>query len=237
MKTSRYHWAIVVVAFVFGLMLAVQFRAQDQVVNDPTVERTEKLSEQIEQKKADVEALQAKVDAMRLQLEEAADEPELKALQRELTAAGILAGTTPVTGPGLEVTLKDSDIVLQPGQQQNPNLYVLHDEDVLKVLNELKAAGAEVLAINDQRLIATSEIRCIGPVILVNDNKRLAPPYVITAIGNPDTLYNSLYMKNGVVDSLKVWGIQVNAKKMKEVTIPGYDGVITHNGVRGEERT
>ncbi len=234
MQIKSYYWAITLVALILGFMLAVQFRVNVQLENDPTLERTEKLTAQIEEKKKAVEELQNKVDSMRLKLEEAADEPEMKALQKELTFAGILAGVTPVSGPGLEIALNDSNAALQPGQ--NPNLFVLHDEDVLKILNELKAAGAEALAINDQRLIATSEIRCIGPTILVNGNKRISAPFIITAIGDPDTLYNSLYMKNGVVDSLKIWGIQVSAKKVNEIVIPSYNGAITYSQLNGGEK-
>lgn len=231
MKVKSYYWAILIVAMVFGLMLAFQFRAQDGI-NDPAIERTTKLNAELEQKKKDLADLQAKVENLRLSLEKEASRPELAALRRDLKAAGILAGVTPVKGPGIEVTLNDSNIALKP--DQNPNLYVLHDEDVLKVLNELKAAGAEALAINDQRMVATSEIRCIGPTILTNGNKRLAVPFVIKAVGDPDTLYNSLFMKGGVAENLKYWGIQINAKKVKEIHIPAYSGVMNldHKGGR-----
>ena len=63
-------------------------------------------------------------------------------------------------------------------------MYIIHDEDLLRVLNELCAAGAEAISINDQRIVATTEVRCAGPTVSVN-NVRSAPPYVIKAIGNP----------------------------------------------------
>ncbi|WP_031513431.1 DUF881 domain-containing protein [Desulfofalx alkaliphila] len=233
MKVKGYLWGIALVAVVFGFMLAMQLKAD--TVEDPSLESTNRLAEQIEQRQKDVQELQEKVDNMRLALEEAANQPELRTIQRQLSTASIMAGVTPVTGPGIEVVLNDSNVVLQPGQ--NPNLYVLHDEDVLKVLNELKAAGAEALALNDQRMIATSEIRCTGPTILTNGNKRLAAPFVITAIGDPDTLYNALFMKGGVAEQLKFWGIQVSAKKMKEVVIPSYGGAISYDLNVGGERS
>jgi uncharacterized protein YlxW (UPF0749 family) len=93
----------------------------------------------------------------------------------------------------------------------------------LKVVNELKAAGAEALSINGQRIISTSEIRCAGPTVSVN-NVRSAPPYVIQAIGNPQTLDASLKMRGGVVETLKFWGIQVQTAIEKNLVIPGYNG-------------
>ena len=69
--------------------------------------------------------------------------------------------------------MKDSLKPIQSGE--NPNLYVIHDEDILRIVNELRAGGAEAIAINDQRLIGTSEIRCSGPTITVNGKGFGAP--------------------------------------------------------------
>ena len=90
----------------------------------------------------------------------------------------------------------------------NTNLYIIHDEDILKVINELRAAGAEAISLNDQRLISTSEIRCAGPTISVN-NTRVAAPFVIKAIGNAKSMEDAIKMRGGVAETLSVWGIQV----------------------------
>ena len=66
-------------------------------------------------------------------------------------------------------------------------MYIIHDDDLLRVINELRAAGAEAIAINGERIVAMSEIRCAGPTLSVNNN-RSAPPYEIKAIGNPNNL-------------------------------------------------
>nr|WP_315988771.1 DUF881 domain-containing protein [Desulforamulus aquiferis] len=76
-------------------------------------------------------------------------------------------------------------------------------------------------------MIATSEIRCIGPTILTNKNKRLPAPFTIKAIGNPQTLENSLFMKGGVVEQLKIWGIQVQVRKQTNLDVPGFSGAIS----------
>ncbi|MBO8136630.1 MAG: DUF881 domain-containing protein [Desulfotomaculum sp.] len=232
MGIKKYQWAITMAALLFGLVLGLQFQVNESLQQDTTTERIERLAQQIEHKKMELKTLQAQVEELRKKLDQETERPELRRIKNKINEVGILAGTVPAAGPGIEVTLNDSDAVLEPGE--NPNLYVLHDEDVLKVLNELRAAGAEALAINDQRMIATSEIICIGPTILTNGNKRLAAPFVITAIGNPDTLYSALFMKGGVAEQLKQWGIQVSAKKVEKVVIPGYNGAITYNYSGGE---
>ena len=102
------------------------------------------------------------------------------------------------------------------------NVDVLN-EDILKVINELRAAGAEAISLNDQRLISTSEIRCAGPTISVN-NTRVAAPFVIKAIGNAKSMEDAIKMRGGVAETLSVWGIQVDIKKDNNIVIPAYKG-------------
>ena len=219
-----FQWALGVVGLVLGIMLAFQFRITREIQSIEPVQRTQQLSAQVGQMKKDRDALQAQVDSLRSSLDKVSTGPAAVELKEQLDRARIEAGVTELNGPGVEVTLNDSNISLRPGE--NANLYVLHDEDVLRVLNEIRAAGAEALSINGSRLLATTEVRCTGPTILLNKNKRLAPPYVITAIGNPDTLENSLKMKGGVAEALQFWGIQVAVKKLPQVTVPAYNGGI-----------
>ncbi|OPY57703.1 MAG: hypothetical protein A4E55_01423 [Pelotomaculum sp. PtaU1.Bin035] len=223
---KSFQWALAVVGLALGILLSFQFRITRDIQHTESVQRAQELSAQVNQMKKDYSALQAQVDTLRTKLDGATAgigplSPDLK---EELEKAKVEAGVSELTGPGVEVTLNDSNINIRPGE--NPNLYVLHDEDVLRVLNEIRAAGAEAVSMNGQRLLATTEVRCTGPTIVLNRNKRLAPPYVITAIGNPDTLENSLKMKGGVAETLQFWGIQISVKKMSQVTVPAYSGGI-----------
>jgi len=84
------------------------------------------------------------------------------ATANETEAIKIGAGLLALQGKGVIVTVDDTKSVPQAGIK-NPNLYLTKDEDLLKVINELRAAGSEAISINDQRLISTSEIRSAGP--------------------------------------------------------------------------
>ena len=99
------------------------------------------------------------------------------------------AGVTEVFGPGLEIVLDDSTKNQKVGE--NPNLYIVHYEDLLRILNELRAAGAEAISVNEQRIGAMSELRCAGPTVSIN-NVRSAPPYIIKAVGDPKTMAKAL---------------------------------------------
>ena len=135
------------------------------------------------------------------------------------------AGLTPLVGPGVIVRLDDSSRKARTGE--NPNLYLIHDDDLLKVINELRAAGAEALSVNGQRLTGTSEIRCAGPTLSVN-NVRSAPPFEVRAIGDTHALEQALKMRGGVADTLKVWGIELVIETADDVYIPAYKGALTY---------
>lgn len=213
-KQGRY--AIAFVCMVLGFMLAVQFRTTQDMKSSLPYQRVEELSERLLQAEKERDALQEEVNKRK---NTSGQESDTKAL-RDLR---MLAGTVPAAGQGVVVTIDDSKSASKAGE--NPNLYLIHDDDLLKVINELRAAGAEAIAINGQRMLSTSEIRCAGPTLSVN-NVRSSPPYEILAIGDAKNLENSLKMRGGVAETLKVWGIQMNIKQAETVRIPAYKGVL-----------
>ncbi len=234
MRFKSYYWILVFVGLVMGIILTMQFRVTQEITkSSPSLERTMALSQELEENRKDREKLKLQVYELRDRLDQAVTVPELGKLKEELDRVRGLAGMTDINGPGVKVTLNDSPNVPQPGQ--DPNIFVLHDEDLLILLNELKAAGANAIAINEHRIISTTEVRCIGPTILINKNQRISPPFIISALGNPDTLANSLKMKSGVLDLLQVYGIQADVKKMNEVTIPAYSGTLAFNHAKPKQ--
>lgn len=211
---------IMVVCVLLGMMLVAQFRITQRLEKDSlSYQRLEDLSDRLKQ--TEKERNQLLIDMQKLK-----DKASEQVFQRELAQLKMHANLTPLQGPGVIVTLDDSKLPGKPGENQN--LYLIHDDDLLKVINELKAAGAEALSVNEQRLIATSEIRCAGPTVSVN-NQRSSPPYVIKAIGDPKTLDAALKMRGGVVETLKFWGIQVNINVVdSSLEVPAYKGTFRY---------
>lgn len=207
-------FAIALVCVVLGIMLAVQFRTTQDIRATIPFQRVEDLSQRLNQAEKERDALAKEVFELRKASGTAANGQEMEKVKMG-------AGVVPVNGPGVVITIDDSKRPTKPGE--NPNLYLIHDDDILKVINELWAAGAEAISINGQRLIASSEVRCAGPTLSVN-NTRSSPPYEIRAIGEPQTLENSLRMRGGVMETLQFWGIQVTVKKVDVVDVPAYKG-------------
>lgn len=145
-----------------------------------------------------------------------------KILRDELNRAEAIAGLTDLEGSGIIVTLKDglkSDTVIT----YDDGYGIVHDAYILTILNELRASGAEALSINDERILATSEIRCAGPTVSIN-NTKIAAPFEIKAIGNPETLENALRMPGGAVDEANFYGIDVTIKKSNKMLIKKHTG-------------
>jgi uncharacterized protein YlxW (UPF0749 family) len=218
----RLPWAIALVCVVLGFMLSMQFKVQKQVTlaDVSRLQRSEELAAQLKTAEKQRDDLAADVADLRKQLSDMASaQVEYKALAEQLHLAQVAAGLVPLAGPGVVVTLDDSSRPVTPGE--NANNFIIHDEDVLRVVNELLAAGAEAISINGQRVTGRTEIRCTGPVITIN-GVRTAPPLQITAIGNPEELEAALLMKGGVAEAVRFWGIQLSVKKENAVTVPAY---------------
>ena len=95
----------------------------------------------------------------------------------QIKKANKILGLSEVKGPGVIVTLKDSKT--NSANVLNINDLLVHDLDVLSVINELKNAGAEAISINDQRIISTTAISCEGNVININGEKVDALSFIV----------------------------------------------------------
>ncbi len=119
-------------------------------------------------------------------------------LAEETEKYRMFLGKVKVKGKGVEVTLSDGDY---DPEEKNINNYIVHEQQVFKVINELYIAGASAIAINGQRLSYNSYIVCDGPVITVDGYQHPAP-FVLTAIGDSEILSSALNLTGGVKDQL-----------------------------------
>ncbi|MBR6343052.1 MAG: DUF881 domain-containing protein [Selenomonadaceae bacterium] len=204
-------WSIACVCMVLGFMLAVQFRTTQDIKGNVPFQRVEELSARLLETEQERDGLREELKLLR---ENTASSMGTDELRKQ-------AGFTALEGEGIIVRMDDSTMTSKAGE--NPNLYLIHDDDLLRVINELRAAGAEAISVNGQRLIGTSEIRCAGPTLSVN-NVRSSAPFEIRAIGEKKTLENAIKMRGGVAETLKVWGIQLEMELSDNVRVPAYKG-------------
>jgi uncharacterized protein YlxW (UPF0749 family) len=117
----------------------------------------------------------------------------LQAMQRRAAELAGEADMNPVHGPGLVVVLNDAqrDANGRFPRDATPDDLVVHQQDIDGVLNAMWSAGAEAIQMQDQRIIATSVVRCVGNTLLLN-GRTYSPPYSITAIGNAAAMQAAL---------------------------------------------
>ncbi len=171
-------------------------------------------------------ALQAQVQ--RLTSQAGSRDGAVAAAQAQGDAGALSAGLVPLTGPGVEITLDDaptrSDGVLPAGA--TPDDLVIHQSDVQAVVNAVWASGADGVAIMGKRLVATSAVRCVGNVLLLQ-GRTYSPPFVVTAIGNGAAVRAQLAASREVgilqqaVDS---YGLTFGVRDRATVALPAYDG-------------
>jgi uncharacterized protein YlxW (UPF0749 family) len=136
----------------------------------------------------------------------------------ELTTLRIKAGVITIQGPGIIISIDDTTTIKPKITGDNAAPYLTHDIDILMLVNELRAAGAEAIEINSERVAFNSAIRCVGPVIQVN-GKPVSSPFIIKAIGKPDELLGAANLPFGVLDGLRPLGIKIDVKKRDNIKI------------------
>lgn len=226
----RIYVSLLLISIFSGLLVAWQWRSHQataaQTNQDPglidIIHSLENEDASLENHIAD---LRQEIDTLQKQHSQGTD--HLAGIQKEIDKLRLSAGLAAVMGPGITVTLDDNNAGAEAAQKSSPATYkpddfIIHDKNVLYMVSDLKAAGAEAIAVNGQRIVTNSDIRCVGTVIMVNST-RLAPPYVIQAIGNPDKLEAAALRSVDFVD-LKSRDFPVKVVKNDNLNLPAYKG-------------
>jgi len=226
MQSLRWQLPILAASIVLGVLITMQFRYQRM---NPTRNVNQQVDALVTYLEIDRSKLTADVTELRDKIKQYEDTigesgAAVKILKDELEKARMQAGLMPVKGPGVEVRMDDSP--RKPSPDEDPYYYLIHDADIQSIVNELWAAGAEAVSVNDQRVVMFTSVRCVGPTVLVN-SVRLTPPYVIRAVGAPPTLETALKMPGGVLASLEgsiQKGVRIEIEKKNDMVLPEYKG-------------
>lgn len=144
--------------------------------------------------------------------------------------AGLIpaAGLSAVHGPGVTVTLNDAPKA-QTLDDVDPDALVIHQQDVQAVVNALWRGGAEAVMVMDQRLVATSAVKCVGNTLLLQGHV-YSPPYRIAAIGNRESLLRALDHDPGtqlIHDLAVVYGLGYDVTSTPTISMPAFTGALS----------
>ncbi|HZG70835.1 MAG TPA: DUF881 domain-containing protein [Chondromyces sp.] len=198
-----------VVMLILGFMLAYSYRLTQEAKTEQSIvadevwqEENELRNELIKQQESNLalqQELESKQEAVREYEKKLSDQQAIYFnLAEDTEKYRMYLGKVPVKGEGVEVILEDGDY--RP-DEENVNNYIVHEQHVFKVVNELYIAGASAVAVNGQRLKHNSYIVCNGPVITIDGVEHPAP-FIITAIGDQEVLHSALTITGGVQTQL-----------------------------------
>jgi uncharacterized protein YlxW (UPF0749 family) len=211
-----------------GFLIAAQLAAEGPRVRytsqerTPLVETVQDLQRQQAQLKQQV--LDARAAIASLEAAGQGGAAVTKDLNAQLQQAQVAAGLVAMTGPGLVIQLSDSTLPLPA--DGNAQDYLVSGSDVLTVVDQLWAAGAEGIAVNGERVVVATAIVDIGGSVVVN-GAYVAAPYQVTAIG-PKSMFETLTHQPGFADFVRArgeaFGIKVDYATPDSVDLPAYAG-------------
>lgn len=234
MKSSR-DWRVsavfVLTGLFIGALLTVQFKSSipsATFFSDQLRAQQELIDSYVE----DQSVLKSRIVSLRGEISEAQERAQASIQTANLDMLKDLKaqlGLTSMRGPGVEILLDDGLFV----NRDNPDTVsqsLVHASDLRDVVNVLRTAKAQSIAINDQRIIAATSITSVGNTILVN-NFNLLPPFTITAMGDPELIIQRLNDPSALPDIQQRTddlNIQFSAEPKEGVLVPEYTGNLSN---------
>ncbi|HOR00614.1 MAG TPA: DUF881 domain-containing protein [Anaerolineae bacterium] len=220
--------ALALAGVLLGLSLAIHWQGVATPPPDAAGSRA-RAAEALRQSEQEQEQLKSMIGRLREELAAAQRQAsqqtgQLTQVRADLEHEQMAAGLVGLKGPGVVIVLDDSTMPPAPGTKSDD--YLIHEYDLRDVANLLWNAGAEAIAINDERLVNTTSIYCVGTTITVNDT-RLSPPYEIRAIGDRkpmEALLNNQAYLTLLRPRVKAYGVKFSVSWANTVDIPAYSG-------------
>ncbi|MEU0600593.1 DUF881 domain-containing protein [Streptomyces sp. NPDC006393] len=235
-RTPRFRPVRILTVAVFALAGLIFFTSFNTAkgTNIRTDASLLKLSDLIQERSHKNKELDESNAALRHDVESLAesDDGSTKAQDEKLAGLENSAGTRPVKGKAVTVTLDDAPpnaTAKLPGYPEpQPDYLVIHQQDLQAVVNALWHGGARGIKVMDQRLISTSAVRCVGNTLILQ-GRVYSPPYKITAVGDPEKLQQALADSPAIQNYMvyvNVYGLGWKVTEDGTVTLPGYSGTV-----------
>jgi uncharacterized protein YlxW (UPF0749 family) len=229
-RVPSWQFTLAAAMLVLGFLMAAQAGAEPSRVQYTSQERPP-LVETATQLQSQQDALKSQILKLRAQIEDleassAGNGALVTSMNQQLQQARLAAGLVDLQGPGVVVQLEDSTQAVPPGAA--PGDYLVGASDLRAVINELWLDGAEAIAVNGERITATSGLTDIGSSILLNGTY-LQPPYQIVAIGPKDLyarLASSVNFERFLKARVEGFGIRLGAGSLDKAVVPAYAGTV-----------
>ncbi|MDR7464571.1 MAG: DUF881 domain-containing protein [Armatimonadota bacterium] len=223
---------LAVILVITGFLAVSQWRAGRPLraqAELPT-QRVEQLAALLKQQDEARRALEAEIRRLRERVasyQRAVGEGRgaAETMAQEVAQLRLVLGMTPVEGPGVVVRLRRGGVLggILPVQTRAT--------DLAGLVNELWSAGAEAVAVNGVRVLATTGFRDGDDAVVVGE-RMVRPPFVIAAIGEPLTLQTALNLRGGFVEGLRSIGLRVTVERRDRLRLPAHQGGLRYRYAR-----
>jgi len=207
----------------FGIVTAAQSATATRKAEQP---RKERLIALIQQRRSQIGDLDKAVGELRSKL--TAEQRRVSHANRSVaqntrqqSTLAAQAGTLAVTGSALRVKVSDADVI--PDDANEAEAYRISDIDLQLLVNALWGAGAEAIAVNGNRVVATTSIRQAGETIVVNF-RPLSPPYRLDAIGADATRFGASDIAGQMRHWHRLFGLGFATERVDKLTVPAFAG-------------
>lgn len=211
-QARRTEITVMIISIIVGFLLVTQLRGQAIVSSELPQQSERDLSEIVHELNTDTNVLREELAELQIKLyryqrEEEDEKAILSEAQDNLNSLKILAGLVKTKGPGIKISITDSE-------------QVLNTFDFLDVIQELKVGGAEAISVNNLRVTEECYFQTKNGRIYI-DGKKTSSPYEIEAIGEPETLYQAIDLTGGCKDKLtSLEGVVLSVTREGDLTIP-----------------
>lgn len=219
MDNAKKNTILLSIYIILGIFLGMYIKVDKKFVEPLTIESLKKNNKKIRELREEIISLQKENSDFREKYEEfqelsRSDEDFMAFLERELTKYKMLLGLCDVKGPGIQIIMYEKESANRP-----KNSDVIHDSDLLNIINDLRIAGAEAITLNGQRVTDRTEIRCGGPIVRVNGVSK-GSPFIIRAIGDKEKMYAGLTAPDSFAKIISTLNpIEVQVLKKDEILI------------------
>ena len=237
-KPSKNFYYILMISIILGVFIAVQYKIvqTNYLQGASPIKKDQELSSSFTTIINERDSLKQQIDELESQIKEIEDSASqenalVKRLTEEVTKYKLLGGFADAIGQGIEIQIDNPSTEVG----SNFDVNIVNDFDMINTLiNELNAAGAEAISINDERIIATTEIRNAGNNISINTIP-YKPPFIVKAIGDKNTLEGALNQLFGIASAFRDRGYYFEIRKSDNIEVLKYNGVVKNSYLSPKE--
>lgn len=208
------------VSIFLGIILCIVLKEKVDIMSPYSYEKIRNYKQELEIVENQIAVNDSIIKGIEKEISIHKDELDTDALKEklksELSNLKVISANSNLVGNGVKITISDS----RDENIGSTKYGIVHDMDILVILNDLINFGADAISINDVRILSNSKIDCQGPTIRINDVRK-STPFVIRAIGDEDKLFAGVSDKESYLNLLKtVYEMEVKIERQKDIFIP-----------------